>query len=802
MSLCFRFLLLTGLFLAMVMAIGWVAFASFQRIDRALLLEHHRSFQSEIHAVSGQVRLTAQVKEWEGFVVAESEDERDRRWEAFVREEAEMRRQLDLLMAGLPVNSEASRLLAQFLNQHRDMGDACRSARADLDSGVAGSRARALAVVSEAEAAPMETFGRVVLTLSSERQSMAASMEWEKVRNVALTVALMGGAMLVAFLVVVFLTSRWVNRPLHEIVKQADKIAGGEFEQHDSPSNSVEVVKLQGAINKMSSSLKVNYDHLQEINLRLEQARDEALDTSRLKSEFLANVSHEMRTPLNGVIGMSELLMETELDREQTTMASIMRSSGRTLLAVINDLLDFSKIEADHIDLQEIDFELESVLEESILVVAPKVDANEVALGFVVESGVPARLNGDPLRVKQVLINLLSNASKFTAKGEISVRVRLLEASEQKSRLEIAVRDTGVGIPKEKQDLIFEAFRQVDGSTTREHSGTGLGLAITSRLVTMMNGSIRVESVEGEGSLFVAEVCLGVPELPSAGWSVASDGLVGRKILVVDDHEINREILTRRLEGWGCRTKAVCSGPEALALLGRNRDFDLILTDFQMPGMTGCELAERLLASESLRDIPRVLLTSVAPGHGMEHRPGGVFSAVATKPIIKQTLFEVLVGVLAVPVVGHARSIAGQDAGPGEYNRNRSQDELDARLLVAEDDPMNRKYISLLLRKAGFQHDVVENGEQALEAVESGDYNLVLMDCSMPVMDGYQATELIRERMTRQEAPYIIGLTGHTGREARDRCMESGMDHYLTKPIEPQRLCEELRIALEARLVS
>ena len=218
-----------------------------------------------------------------------------------------------------------------------------------------------------------------------------------------------------------------------------------------------------------------------------------------------------------------------------------------------------------------------------------------------------------------------------------------------------------------------------------------------------------------------------------------------------------------------------------------------------MPGMTGCELAERLVKSEGLGKISRVLLTSVEPGHGMGQQPDGLFSAVATKPIIKQALFEVLVGVLAVPVEGQ-RPCRSPEAGPG--TRRSEFLETDVRLLVAEDDPMNRKYISLLLRKAGFQHDLVENGQQALEAIETGNYDLVLMDCSMPVMDGYEATQLVRERMTKQEAPYIMGLTGHTGREARDRCLRSGMDHYLTKPIEPQLLCEELRAAIALRMVS
>lgn len=801
MSLRFRFLLLTGLFLAMVMAIGWCALISMNRLDRDLLSQHSRSFESEVHAVSAQVALTAQAKEWQGLVSSEmTPGERRSRWLAFEQEESELRRRLGLLMSGLPLDAEASRLAAAFLREHRERGDRYREAYQVLEMGGPEARQRAQELIENGAEAPVETFDRIVLTLSAERQSMQARIDLSKVRNVAYTAISIGGAVFIAFLVVVFLTSRWVNRPLHQIIKQADRIASGEFERRDAPSNSTDVVKLQRALNKMASSLKVGYEYFQSVNVELEQARDEALDASRLKSEFLANVSHEMRTPLNGVIGMGELLMETELNREQTTMASIMRSSGKTLLAVINDLLDFSKIEADHIELQEVDFELEGVLEESILVVAPRVDANKVALGFVVEGSVPARVNGDPLRLKQVLINLLSNASKFTERGEISVRVRHLLSTGEGTRLEFAVKDTGIGIPVETQELIFEAFRQVDGSATREHTGTGLGLAITKRLVTMMEGSIRVESEVGEGSVFVAEVFLANANTQTGGDCATSTDLEGKKVLIVDDHAINREVLSLRFGRWGCWTKTVASGWEALQVLERDKDFDLILSDHQMPKMNGHQFANHLSGDVRWAGIPRVLLTSMAPGLGMEKNPDGLFSAVATKPIIKQALFDVVTGVLATPASRQTKTMSGKQSGTRKTDRSKV--ELNARILVAEDDPMNRKYMSLLLRKAGFQHDLVENGEQAIEAVATADYDLILMDCSMPVMDGYEATREIRERGSDGRMPYIIGLTGHTGKGAEKRCLESGMDHYLSKPIEPTRLCDELREVLAVKLDS
>lgn len=798
MSLRFRFLLLAGLFFIILMGIGWFALTSMERLHEESLAQHRQTSESELHAVNAQVSLTSQIKEWQSVLAARKGAEFDRSWAAFEAEEAETRRRLALLLGGLSRDSRAAELAAELLREHRAMSEIYREALADDREGEAGDDL-AMAHPGIDHRALVESFDPIVLMLSAERQSMRARMEMLKVRNIALTSGSIAGAALLAFLVLVYSTHRWINRPLLSIVKQADRIAGGKFERRGAPSSSTDIVQLQGALNKMASSLKTGYEYFQSVNLELEQARDQALDASRLKSEFLANVSHEMRTPLNGVIGMSELLVDTHLDRDQTTMANIMKSSGKTLLAVINDLLDFSKIEADHLELVESEFELEGILEESILVVAPKVNANEVSLGFVRESGVPARICGDPMRLKQILTNLLSNAGKFTTEGEISIRVRVLSEGERGVHLEFTVRDTGIGIPKEKQALIFEAFRQVDGSATREHTGTGLGLSITKRLVGMMGGSVTVESEPGKGSTFIADAWFQVVETQPGENCSGSPLLENRRILIVDDHAINREILTRQFGSWGCETLAVSSGLDALEAVDRDQLFDLIISDFQMPGMSGHQLVERLKKLPVVQDIPVVLLTSVAPRFGLKETPEGMFAAVATKPIIKQALFDVVTGVLQEPETKARDTMS--DPPPTTRSKPRAEI-INARLLVAEDDPMNRKYMSLLLRKNGFPHDLVENGEQAIEAAESGDYDLVLMDCSMPVMDGYAATRKIKERMADGTAPYIIGLTGHTGKGAQERCLESGMDHYLSKPIEPKRLCQQLKDVLAAKLDS
>ncbi|MFP6876203.1 MAG: response regulator [Roseibacillus sp.] len=800
MSLRFRFLLLSCLFLTMMLGIGWLAFTSLERLHARLLAQHLQVSESEVHAVSVQVSLTYQMKEWQSLVaVGHDEGEWHWRWASFARAETETRRRLALVIGGLPADSKASKLAAHFLKVHDQMGEDCREALADLRTGAPGAEERAMELVNKDATAAMLTFDHIVQMLSADRQSMQARMEMLKVRNIAITTLSIAGATVLAFLVLVLSINRWVNRPLLSIVKQADKIAGGKFVQRAAPSSSTDIVQLQGALNKMAGSLKAGYEYFETVNIELEQARDEALDASRLKSEFLANVSHEMRTPLNGVIGMSELLVDTKLDRDQTTMATIMRSSAKTLLAVINDLLDFSKIEADHVKLKVIEFELEGVLEESILVVAPKVDASEVALGFVMESGVPARICGDPVRLKQVLTNLLSNAGKFTGEGEVSVRVRNLETGEGGAHLEFSVCDTGIGIAKEKQELIFEAFRQADGSATRVHTGTGLGLSITKKLVNLMGGSIEVESRLGKGSRFIVEAWFPIAEIQPGEDCTGSPALESKRVLIVDDHAINREILTRQFESWGCSAVAVTLGKEAIEILQRDSSFDLILSDYQMPGMDGHKLARCLKKLPRVRDIPIVLLTSVAPGLGMEDAPEGLFAAVATKPIIKQALFDVATGILAGSGMRGDKRLP--EAKSAMRRQQRTPAEAKARLLVAEDDPMNRKYMSLLLRKAGFRHDLVENGKQAIEAMQRGNYDLVLMDCSMPVVDGYAATQAIRELTVGGKSPYIIGLTGHTGKCAEEKCLESGMDHYMPKPIEPERLCEEITAALAGMAV-
>ena len=788
MSLRFRILLLTGLFFALLMGIGWVGLDSTNDLHKELLARHRQTSQAELNATAAQATFEKQVQEWMNVLVrGDSRQDQERYWARFLQQEAATRRWVEVLMAGLPPESEAVTLADNFLSEHRQLGETHREALARMQAGGGSSLRNADEMVRRLDRELAETFDHIVHILSADRKSMEASMGVLMVRNTALTAISMGGAAMVSFLVLACWLHRWVNRPVRSVINQAEKIAEGNFDQCEELSSSSEIVQLQQALNAMAGSLKSSYEGLETANRELERARDEALDASRLKSEFLANVSHEMRTPLNGIIGMSELLTETPLNRDQTIMADIARVSAKTLLAVINDLLDFSKIEADSIDLHCIEFSLEGLLEEAIMVVTPRVDANDVALGSVVERGVPQQIWGDPVRLKQILTNLLANAGKFTQRGEISLRTRVLEVVDRRVHLEFVVSDTGIGIPEDKLEVIFEAFRQADGTSAREHSGTGLGLSISQRLATLMGGNISVESEVGKGSCFTVEAWFPIGQ-GQVEYSAPDRLIRGKRVLIVDDHAINREILVRQTESWGCHTHAVALASEALDVLNSlngGNGVDLIITDYQMPGMDGHEFARRVMDRADCKDLPIILLTSVAPGQGMVDTPGELFAGVATKPVIKRSLYEVVAGVLG----GAASPV--QPPVP-EKALKPPKAPSSARVLLVEDDKMNRKYLSMLLRKSGFEHDMVENGKEAVAAVQKGIYDLVLMDCSMPVMDGYEATRRIRETAVIGRGPHIIGLTGHAGTEARDKCMAAGMDQYISKPVEPEQLLQEI----------
>lgn len=521
-------------------------------------------------------------------------------------------------------------------------------------------------------------------------------------------------------------------------------------------------------------------------------ARQVAEGASRAKSEFLANMSHELRTPMNGVLGMASLLVATELSPRQRRFVDAIRRSGQSLLAIISDVLDFSKIESGRLELDVTVFDVGSLVEDVGEALSAQTENKGVELVCRVAPEVPSVLRGDPLRVQQVLMNLVGNAIKFTAKGEVSVHVTVDSFTEKETALRFRVTDTGVGIPEEKLRELFTAFMQADTSTTRVYGGTGLGLAISKRLVELMNGRIGVESTLGRGSTFWFVVPFGTV----GSTAVADPGarLRGARALVVDDNATNREFLIEVLRSWGMVADQAESAMAALACIDQafenNLPYDLLLLDMHMPHMDGMDLA-RAIAGDGRVAAPMVLLTSATDHDRAALKAVGI-RAWLPKPLRQSSLLETLTSVMA--------SANGDPKPAFESSPRRSPEAVrlskpGVRVLAAEDNEANQHVLAGLADYFGFHVTVVGNGQEALDAVQKDDsFDVILMDCQMPVMDGYRATSAIRElegRLGGRRIP-IIAVTAHALVGERDKVLEAGMDDYVTKPIDFRVLSQKL----------
>ena len=592
-----------------------------------------------------------------------------------------------------------------------------------------------------------------------------------------------------------------INKKMRE--QQPESIGLSIFfggKQHIINSDKAQILDLffssfQNAVHK-NKELEATLKDLKVAQKELVEAKLIAESAAHAKADFLATMSHEIRTPMNGVIGMTELLKDTPMNEEQLEFLQIIQDSGENLLTIINDILDFSKIESGKLELERIPINLLENIEGVVDLLSAKTKEKNLELIHYIFPDVPPMIIGDPVRIRQIIINLVNNAIKFTSKGEILIAVKLLEKDKNgKIKLRFSVKDTGIGIPEDKIDSLFSAFSQVDTSTTRKYGGTGLGLAISKRLVEIMGGEIWVESEAGKGSTFHFTII--TEESTEANWNLATHfgikipQLKNMNVLIVDDNATNRNILTLQCRKWGLVVHSTEDHTAAIAKMKSDISFNLVLLDMCLPEKTGIDIATEIRKID--QKVPIILLSSIDKPDGIEF-PGKLFSAFLPKPIKQKNLFKTIMKAVSKP----EDSIIKKDDKKTEINYKSKINsdfalEYPFKILIAEDNIINQKLADKVMAKMGYKITIVNNGIEAVEYVKTGNYNLVLMDCQMPEMDGYDATGEIRKMQGDIKNIPIIAMTANAMEGDKEKCLQAGMSDYISKPIKIQNIQDILK---------